>query len=227
MKTIWMIVIFLLLVGCGGSISVEPDPPIVVLLQPKAEITINPGLGLVIPYGFEVKISWESENAKYCILNNETVQTSGSIRTKLYENTTYTIKAINGDLSYTTVKAVTVASWTTSDLGLLTHDYWLLKSLKFIQDGEVVSSSVLSDVDKTDKYYFYLNGDFKVFHATGVRYSSGQWYFSGNGTDIFIVSTNYNIISLTANEFICNEPAVYNGKPCILQTTYWRSSVIL
>lgn len=81
MKTIiwiFLIVLIVVLIGCSGSKAGLNDSA-VLTKQPKVtELTISPDVA-VLPYDASLTITWASENADYCLLNNETVKTAGFV----------------------------------------------------------------------------------------------------------------------------------------------------
>jgi len=230
MKATWifLIVLMVILVGCTGG-SVGPvDPPVVVITkQPKVTLlTISPDGG-VLPYGDKAMISWSSENADYCLLNNETVKTVGFVVKQLFADTNFILLAKTDKLSSSpTEKSVKVGDWTTSRLGLLTYkDPWMLKNLKYLQDGQVVADLILTDEEKTDTYFFTLEGKLKYCKTFGVCNDNEIWSFSSDETCILMGKdkVSYLITNLVKNELVFNIDSNYNGKPAKFEQTYWRS----
>lgn len=215
MKATWIsLILCLLVVACTESVFVEPNPQI----QPKVELTISTSVE-VLPFGEEVIVSWISQNSKYCVLNAETVQTIGSVKVKPFADTKYQIKAVNGSLSATAEKLIKVGDWTTSDLGLISYNYWLLKSYKYFQNGTVYNSA-LSDQDKINQYQFTVDGK---CNFNGVF--SSNWSFGTTGR-IFVGLQDCSY-SVTKNEFVRSMASQYNNQPAVFEVTYWRPEILI
>lgn len=221
MKTLFHRSIFvLLLIGTQLFFGCEKNPKVVppVVLQPTVELTITPTGTL--KYGDNCIISWTSTNANGgVLLNNQSVGTTGTMTKKLFRDTTFILRGVNGSLTATNQKDVKVGDWTTSKTGLLTHSPWTMKGHRYIQNGIVVSETVLSEDQKTNLYNFYLDGKTKAFHSNGVQFGSGTWSFVANETKILMEGYEYPY-NLNLNELIITIEVTWGGKLTISETTY-------
>ena len=208
--------LFFLISGCKEEVLVEPDPP--VFKKPKINLTITPSG--VIPYGAVGTIAWSSDS-KDTKLNNISVKAPDSMNVQLFENTTYSLTATNGNISNNIEKVATVGDWTTSKLGLLTYKPWMLKSIKYLQNNKVVADVILDQKQKTDLFYFLLNGDVEARNSLGETDGGGnKWSFLEKGDETWIVGCL--IFSLTKNQLILHEISLYYGNPAIIEIEYYH-----
>lgn len=172
----------LLLIGTQLFLGCEKKPIIVppVVLQPTVELTISP-TG-ILNYGDNCTISWTSTNANGGVfLNNQSVGTSGGITKKLFRDTTFILRGVNGTLTATNQKDVKVGDWTTSKLGLITHGPWYLwvSELQF-GDNEPWYVQTLSTGQYTDYMVFTLAGKLSMYHSSGVIFGGPyDWNITG------------------------------------------------
>lgn len=223
MKTLFHRSIFvLLLIGTQLFFGCEKNPKVVppVILQPTVELTITPTGTL--KYGDNCTISWTSTNANGGVfLNNQSVGISGGITKKLFRDTTFILRGTNGSLTATNQKDVKVGDWTTSKTGLFTHSPWMEKRHRYIQNGVVVGEPLLNEEQKTNLYYFYLDGKTKAFHSNGAQFGSGTW--SLDSTEKFVVLEGYaHPFNITSNELVITQELTWGGKPTISEVTYWH-----
>lgn len=206
--------------GCSCEKIPKPDPP--VILQPKVEMTVSP-TG-ILPYGATCNVSWTSTNGKSIILNNKSVGPEGSVADKLYRDTVYTIIVTNENLSAKAEKEIKVGDWTTSDVGLLTHNYWNLKRIEFYEDNNFTDSLKLVQTPErlTNKYYYYPNGNFEGINILGKIISNGQWSISGKVLTLGV--SKYDIMELSATRFsiMIFLEILPNGKSKYAKETYVR-----
>lgn len=202
-------------------ISCKKDPPKKVL-QPTVEMTVSP-TG-ILPYGATCNVSWTSTNGKSITINNKSVGPVGSVADKLYRDTVYSITVTNENLSAKAEKEIKVGDWTTSDVGLLTHNYWLLKRIENYEDNNFIDSLRLTQTPErlTDKYYYYLSGKYEVFHATGTLFGGGTWSLAGK--TLVMISRSYEVLVLSQKSFSIRTffEILPNGKSSYQVSTYWR-----
>ncbi len=118
--------------------------------------------------------------------------------------------------SLPTEKPVKVGDWTTSELGLVTYGYWMTKSLRYIQDGVVVSTLTLTDYEKARRTEYRLDGKIYINGS-----SSDSWVFGSPG---HILESGWEEdYSVTKTELVISRPALYNSKPAIWEITLTRS----
>lgn len=208
--------------GCDKDGSLPVEPPI----QPKAELTISPEME-VIPFGDVVTIAWKGENSKYGLLNGQKVENFGSVKLRFPRDTAFTFIAVNGSLSSSLIiKSIKVGDWTTSKTGLLTFQKptWKMKSVKYLDiiDGHSLSESVITDDEKTEQYYFGLDGHLKGWNGSGVQVVGCDWAFLENETRILVGDQNCLLKTLTKDEFTRTKESTYKGKPAILEIKYYR-----
>lgn len=230
----------LLLIGTQLFLGCEKKPIIVppVVLQPTVELTITPTGTL--KYGDNCTVSWTSTNANGgVLLNNQSVGISGTITKKLFRDTTFILRGVNGSLTTTNQKSVTVGDWTTSDVGLLTHNYWNLKRIEFYEDNNFTDSLILVQTPErlTHKYYYRLKGTFnsvmydyntsgvgvcESIDANGNLVGNGTWSISGKVLTLGVVK--YDIVELSTTRFSIMRflEILTNGKSKYVKETYVR-----
>ena len=110
-----------------------PDKP--EELKPTLEVTTSPDG--VLPYGKEFTLSWKTTNTKNLLINNKQhfPVEAGSLKLKLFKDTTFVVTALNIVLWNKEDKKVIVGDWTTSKLGLISHSYWQKTAIRAYRDG--------------------------------------------------------------------------------------------
>lgn len=151
---------------------------------------------------------------------------AGSLKLKLFKDTTFVVTALNIVLWTKEDKKVIVGDWTTSKLGLLTHAPWYMTANKRYRNGELLFSFRLTEVEKTDKYEYSLDGKFAVYRS-GVMIGSSDWIFSLNEDSLILApntqgSSTYGV-RFSDNEMIISVIQPYaDGLPCLAEVTYER-----
>ena len=201
-----------------------PDKP--EELKPTLEVTTSPDG--VLPYGKEFTLSWKTTNTKNLLINNKQhfPVEAGSLKLKLFKDTTFVVTALNIVLWTKEDKKVIVGDWTTSKLGLLTHAPWYMTANKRYRNGELLFSFPLTEVEKTDRYEYSLDGKHSVYRS-GVRIGYMDWVFS-SGEDSLTYAPNtqgpstYGI-RFEGEKFIISKVQPYaDGLPCLAEVTYER-----
>lgn len=218
--TVLLLIATQLFWGCEKKPIIVPP----VVLQPTVELTITPTGTL--KYGDNCTISWTSTNANGGVfLNNQSVGTSGGMTKKLFRDTTFILRGVNGSLTATNQKDVKVGDWTTSDVGLLTHNYWLLKRIEYYEDSNFTDSLILVQTPErlTDKYYYYLNGKYEVIHTNGFVFGGGTWSLSGK--TLIMISSSYEVLVLSQKSFSIRTflEILPSGKSKYQVSTYLRT----
>ena len=199
-------------------------------------IGVGPGMTLsfkdtTIVYGANLTLSWTANNAISCQIQGKSSPSSGSIEMKtLIRNTTLTI-LVNGVGSISKTASVKVGDWTSSKLGLLTHQPCMFKKINLIQNEQIIAWLDLAPEQLNLKTYYYINKDLILWKGTtfegfndGVVTSNGPWSFLDNKTRFLRGDQTFLILSLTKNEFILRteEPRTYNGIPVKYDHIAWR-----
>jgi len=198
MKTLSNLFTFvLLLLGTLFFGGCEKKPIIIppVVLQPTVELSISPTGTL--NYGDNCIITWTSTNANGGVfLNNQSVGTSGSITKKLFRDTTFILRGVNGSLAATNQKEVKVGDWTTSKIGLITHAPWYLwiRELQF-GDNEPWYVQNLSPAQYTDYMIFTVDGKFSKYHSSGIIFG-GAYDYNILGETMTTSGTTYTLKKL-------------------------------
>lgn len=88
---------------------------------------------------------------------------------------------------------------------------WKLDSICHYQNGAYANCNILDDVATTDKYYYYSNMEYAIFHKNvTISYAGGV--YSLNGTAIKIGGSTYTIKTLSESYFVYDGPTtVKNG----------------
>ena len=212
-----LFLIIILGVSCEKD-RIDPiDPPVVT--KPQVELNVPEE---VIPYGAECTIDWWTD-ATYCSLNKETVPSTGNKTIKLLKDSLFTFIAVNNNTVMNKVeKTIRVGDWTTSLFGFLTYNEpWMLKSLRYRQNGEIVWESALNKEQITNKFYFYPDETSAIIRSDGVTIGNGPWTLSKDGT-ILTMGGNYLIISLTKDQLIISIETNFYGKPATFEQEYYR-----
>ena len=197
--------------GAGGSVN--------------SSLTIGVGPDLVISfkdttviYGANLTFSWTASNATSCQMQGFSVQSSGSMEMKkMLRDTSLTIVGFGvGSVSKTVT--IKVGDWTTSDLGLITYSYWMLKTWKYIQDGVVVQNVTLTKEEKEGHLQFGLDGG---LYGNGVF--SFNWSFGSSGH--LLMNGWENDYSVTKTTLVISYASRYNSKPAIIELAYYRPNL--
>lgn len=214
-KKFFWVFLFCILAGCKAGL-VEPDPIIVpppVYLKPEINFSADK-INLV--YGESITAKWKVKYADACSLAGQKIDSVGSLELKtLIKDTTLTIIATGKGGSASSSLTLKVGDWTTSDLGLITYSYWMLKTLKYIQDGVVIQNVILTDTQKTGHLQFGLDNK---LYDNGVF--SFNWSFGTTGH--LLMNGFENDYSVTKTELVISYASQYNSKPAIIELTYGR-----
>lgn len=204
-----------------------PDKP--EELKPTLEVTTSPDG--VLPYGKEFTLSWKTTNTKNLLINNKQhfPVEAGSLKLKLFKDTTFVVSALNIVLWTKEDKKVTVGDWTTSKLGLLTHGTWYLTSIKFYRDNIPLLDVILTEIDKTDQYLYSVDGKYSVFRS-GVRIGYMDWGFSPDEDTLYhgpgLNSPNsekLTVAYLGEKKMVLTKVQPYaDGLPCLAEATFER-----
>lgn len=200
-----------------------PDKP--EELKPTLEVTTSPDG--VLPYGKEFTLSWKTTNTKNLLINNKQhfPVEAGSLKLKLFKDTTFVVTALNIVLWTKEDKKVTVGDWTTSKLGLISHSYWQKTAVRAYRDGILLYDFPLNQYEKDEILTFDINGKFLV-HRYGEKIGDDVWSFSEDETSILMgknppwVGT---IAHLSEKKMILTRVQPYaDGLPCLAEVTFER-----
>lgn len=200
-----------------------PDKP--EELKPTLEVTTSPDG--VLPYGKEFTLSWKTTNTKNLLINNKQhfPVEAGSLKLKLFKDTTFVVTALNIVLWTKEDKKVIVGDWTTSKLGLLTHSYWQMTANRAYREGILLMDFNLSQYQKDEMLTFDISGTFLV-HRYGEKIGDDVWSFSEDETSILVgknppwVGT---IAHLSEKKMILTRVQPYaDGLPCLAEVTFER-----
>ena len=202
-----------------------PDKP--EELKPTLEVTTSPDG--VLPYGKEFTLSWKTTNTKNLLINNKQhfPVEAGSLKLKLFKDTTFVVSALNIILWTKEDKKVTVGDWTTSKLGLITHAPWYYTSVKFYRDGILLFESPLSEEERKDQHVYSVEGKHSVYRS-GIRIGYMDWIFSQDENSITYAPntqgpSTYTISHLSEKKFIITQVSTYaDGLPCLGEATFER-----
>jgi len=223
MKTLFHRSMFvLLLIGTQLFFGCEKNPKVVppVVLQPTVELTITPTGTL--NYGDNCTITWISTNANGGVwLNNQNLGISGAITKKLFRDTTFILRGVNGSLTATNQKDVTVGNWTTSKYGMTSYYPWKTKALRITKNGIVLSNIPLSDEEKQKIIFFHKNGTRTYSWTTVID----TWEISPDGTKIILNNWPYDFF-VSDSEMTIYQNTDYNGQQALFETVCEHASNI-
>jgi hypothetical protein len=200
-----------------------PDKP--EELKPTLEVTTSPDG--VLPYGKEFTLSWKTTNTKNLLINNKQhfPVEAGSLKLKLFKDTTFVVTALNIVLWTKEDKKVIVGDWTTSKIGLITHSPWRFTANKRYRDGILIRDYILTEDEKNEIYTFFLDGKYTVYRY-GVRIGSDDWSLSSDESSLSLgrnppwVGT---IAHLSEKKMVLTKVQPYaDGLPCLAEATYER-----
>jgi len=173
-----MAIILSVLLFVAGCTKTPPAPTPV---APSLTVTFPQG---TIPYGDSVSFSWEAEGkVSYVSLDGKEVAPIGSYQTKrLFDSVnTYKLTATGPGGSASKTIAIKVGDWTTSDYGIISHDYWIFgslsqKSITTNNQWHVFSKDNTAPGFYTEAYYFLPEGVWQTRdRATDKIKDSGRW----------------------------------------------------
>jgi hypothetical protein len=138
----------------------------------------------------------------------------------LFENKEYLV-VVTGPGGVATQKVIiSVGDWTTSNIGILDHDKFYLKSMNYITDGIIVGKFKMEDI--VNKIFrFSKEGYMIVFDELGNIKDSSNKFSVGEGF-IVINDGKCTIVKLTEKEFTYTTETIYDGKPSVLEYSYSR-----
>lgn len=201
-----------------------PDKP--EELKPTLEVTTSPDG--VLPYGKEFTLSWKTTNTKNLLINNKQhfPVEAGSLKLKLFKDTTFVVTALNIVLWTKEDKEVKVGDWTTSKLGLISHSYWQKTAVRAYRDGILLYDYPLSQYEKDEKNFFGIDGKFSVYrYDEKIGYM--DWRFLGDGESVVFGpitgADTLKVSSLTVEKMVLSKIQPYSdGLPCLAEVTFER-----
>jgi hypothetical protein len=212
MKSLYIWVLVCILIGCKPSL-VEPDPTPPPVAKPEINVFSADKISLV--YGETTTVTWQVVNATTCSLAGVNVGISGSTPTvKLVKDTTISIIATGNGSSASSSLTIKVSDWTTSDLGLISHDDWKMKTQKYLQGGLVIAEVTLNEQQKAKKTSFTFDGKVNIDGAF-----SCSWSFTSGR---ILVGDQDCTYSLSKTQFIRSFGTTYSGQPAIMEITYGK-----
>lgn len=188
MKKILFFISMLLLVACNGVIDpvVIPDPTLILSVSKD---TVNPGDVVTISVIATNAIKTESN-----INAPSTTQWSKDIT--VTEDLKISVSAFNAagvkiEKSANITVVVPYVPNRTDSIYSMVWSYSAYDNLD--KDGNVVISWNLNEDQKTNKLYFYKDGNAKVFNKNGTQIGSFHWKWTGTNT-ILIGDQTYRYI---------------------------------
>jgi hypothetical protein len=184
-----------------------------------------------LPYGKEITISWTATNTNSITINgkHQMSPSNGVFKLQLFRDTTFQIIARNVTQTAKVDKSIKVGDWTTSKFGLITHAPWYMTANKRYRDGVLFVSYILSEVEKTDRHEYSLNGKLSVYRA-GVRIGYMDWGFSPDEDTLYhgpgLNSPNsekLTVAYLGEKKMVLTKVQPYaDGLPCLAEVTFER-----
>jgi len=222
--SIVLVILTLPFTGCKKTDPPSPPPESI----PTLTVTVTPDGDL--PYGKEITISWTATNTNSITINGkyQISPSNGSFKLRLFRDTTFQIIARNVTQTAKVDKSIKVGDWTTSKLGLITHAPWYMTANKRYRDGVLLVSYTLSEVERTDRYEYSINGKFSVFRS-GVRIGYMDWIFSPDENSLTHAPntegpSTYTIAHLSEKKFTLTRIVNFaDGLPCLADVTLERN----
>jgi len=118
-------------------------------ISSSVDVNVGPGVytsfnDLTVDYGGKFSLSFEAYNSTSVFINGQQSAQSGIFGMQnMARDTTITLKVFGWGGSITKTVSIKVGDWKLTNKGLLTHDYWLLKSMKDYKDGVSVAYYIL------------------------------------------------------------------------------------
>lgn len=218
MKKFWIVVVFCMtIVSCERQDPMDPNPS---TIKPKVELIISPDE--IIPYGGIASVKWNSD-AKNVTLNKIIVNSQSESNVKLFSDSTFELIATNGTVSNSIKKVAKVGDWKTSKIGLLTYMPWMLRSIKYIQNGKVVFDFKLNNEQLTNIFYYCLDGKAFCIKANGEKTPFTEWSFLENERKFKSGNNITTIKVLSQSEFIFYfDVESDDGTPTQGEMSYYR-----
>lgn len=221
--SIVLVILTLPFTGCKKTDPPSPPPESI----PTLSVTVSPDGDL--PYGKEITISWTATNTNSITINgkHQISPSNGSFKLQLFRDTTFQIIARNVTQTTKVDKSIKVGDWTTSKLGLITHAPWYMTANKRYRDGVLLVYYTLSEVERTDRYEYSINGKYSVYRA-GVRIGYMDWIFSPDENSLTHAPNTEgpsvsNITLLGKEKLVINRIQNFaDGLPCVAEVTYER-----